>query len=327
MPTARTDPPPDVSVCVSTRNRAGRLPGLFEHLERQTLDAHRFEVVIVDDGSTDDTAAVLDEVRRTTPLRVQVLHNETGSGAAAGRNKAWRAARGRICAFTDDDCMPQPRWLQAGLDGMGDDAVIAAGTVQWPPSQQRLLGISSRSLTQSSEIARWCATANLFVRREDLAAVDGFDEVQLRIAGEDTDMALRVMATGTEFRYLPDAVVLHHVEVIGLRGLLRDQRRYLDLPLVFRKNRWAKPDYLRHGVFWKPTHPRVMLLAAGVAIAPWRSSAALLALPWMHERLCRAPIVETMTERVLTLPMLLLLDAAEVLVMVQGSLRHRELVL
>jgi glycosyltransferase involved in cell wall biosynthesis len=327
MARARDDQTPHVSVCVSTRNRAARLPGLLEHLERQTLDRNRFEVVIVDDGSTDHTAAVLDDIRRTSPLHIRVLRNDTASGAAAGRNRAWRAARGRICAFTDDDCMPQPNWLQAGLDGMGHDAVIGAGAVRWPPSQQRLLGVSSRALTQSDEIAHWCATANLFVRRDDLAAVDGFDEVQLRIAGEDTDMALRVMATGVGFRYLADALVLHHVELVGLRGLLRDQRRYLDLPLVFRKNRWAKKGYLRHGVFWKPTHERVLLLFAGVAIAPWRVEGLALAVPWLHERLCGQPLVETLAERVLTLPMLLVLDTAEVLVMVRGSIRHRELVL
>src|SRR5207302_1992612 len=145
--------------------------------------------------------------------------------------------------------------LRAGLAAMRDDAVIGAGTLLPPAFQQHMIGISSRHVQATAEIAHWCATANLFVRRADLEAVGGFDEVQLRIAGEDTDLALRIMATGVEFRYLADAIVLHHVEQVGLRGLLRDQRRYLDLPLVFAKNKWAKPHYLRHGVFWKPTHP------------------------------------------------------------------------
>ena len=117
------------------------------------------------------------------------------------------------------------------------------------------------------------------------------------------------------------------VWVVGMRGLLRDQRRYLDLPLVFAKNRWAKPHYLRYGIFWKPTHPRVLMLVAGAVASARRPGAAVLCLPWVHERLCRQPIVETMAERVVTLPALLLLDAAEVLVMVRGSIRHRELVL
>jgi glycosyltransferase involved in cell wall biosynthesis len=106
----------EVSVVIPTRDRAEHLPRLFDGLRRQTLDADSFEVIVVADGASPATHAVLaGEVARGGPqLRVVTRAHAGGPGAA--RNAGWRAARGKLIAFTDDDCVPTPGWLGTGLN-------------------------------------------------------------------------------------------------------------------------------------------------------------------------------------------------------------------
>ena len=101
---------------VATHNRAERLPATLEGLRRQTLAAHRFEVVIVDDGSSDATPACSrPSARGQLPLAF-VRHHE-GRRPGAARNRGWHLAAAPMIAFTDDDCVPTPGWLEALLAG------------------------------------------------------------------------------------------------------------------------------------------------------------------------------------------------------------------
>jgi hypothetical protein len=205
---------------------------------------------------------------------------------------------------------------------------VVAGRILPPPREEGWIGPFSRVVTAVGGYAGWAATANFAARRCDLESVGGFDEKFRNVAGEDTDLALRLVEHGVAFDYVADAVVLHGVEQSGLVGLLRDQQRWVDVPAVFVGHRWARKELLHHGLFWKPTHPGVLLLLGGLLVGRRRRTlAAALVLPWLHDRLCRHPVSERMGERISTLPGVLALDASEVAVMVRGSVRHRELVL
>jgi GT2 family glycosyltransferase len=319
---------PRVSVCVSTRNRAHRLPSLLQRLEAQTLPLGDFEVVIVDDGSTNDTWPRLQSLAAKSSLQLQCLRNGRRRGAAAGRNVAWRTARAALCAFTDDDCLPTPGWLSMIVEQVDpDQPVLAAGAVLPPPGGNALRGPFARVVVVVPFNVQWCATANLVVRRADLDAVGGFDEVGLATAAEDTDLGLRVQASGSRLRFLPDALVYHPVEIGGFAALWRDHRRYVDLPLVFAKSPWARERLLHRGLFWKRSHPAALAAAVGLLFRRRPLLAAALAVPWLHERLCADPVAETFAERLLTLPGVLLLDLHEVATMVRGSVKHRVLVL
>lgn len=323
-----SDATPRITVCVSTRNRAHRLTTLVRQLETQTLPHLEFEVVIVDDGSTDDTWSRLQALAAETPLQLRCLRNDGRRGAAAGRNVAWRAARAPLCAFTDDDCLPTPGWLAAIVDEIcADHPVLAAGALLPPPGDNALRGPFARVVVVVPFNVQWCATANLVVRRCDLEAVGGFDEEGLPTAAEDTDLGLRVQAAGSQLRYLPDALVHHPVEIGGFRALWRDHLRYVDLPLVFAKSPWARSRLLHRGLFWKRNHPRAVAAAIALLLRRRPLLAATLAAPWLHERLCADPAAETMAERLTTLPGVLLLDLHEIAVMARGSVKHRTLVL
>src|SRR5262245_61414849 len=102
----------EVSVVVPTYRRAANLPRLVAALEAQTLPADRFEVVLVDNGSDDDTPAVLAELAASTRLHLVPLRIDVNEGPARARNAGWRASSAPLVAFTDDDCVPRPDWLE-----------------------------------------------------------------------------------------------------------------------------------------------------------------------------------------------------------------------
>src|SRR4051794_8910441 len=130
---------PAVSVVVATHNRAERLAGLLASLERQTIGPDGVEVVGVDDGSGDGTQAVLEGAAGAGPYRLKTIRMEAAGGPAAARNAGWRRARGRLIAFTDDDCEATEEWLAELLAAApGEDAIVQGPTSPIPGELNRL---------------------------------------------------------------------------------------------------------------------------------------------------------------------------------------------
>ena len=322
-----TGPSPElrVAVVVSTRDRSARLPRLVGALERQTLPASCFEVVIVDDGSRDDTPAVLERLSGSSPLRIRVLRTP-GLGPASGRNLGWRSTDSPVVAFTDDDCVPDPAWLESGLAAFGDGGVVVIGRTR-PPADQHELARHPFSLVLDTSSAQFFESCNAFYARADLLKVGGFDERFRRPSGEDADLGLRVLVTGVEARFAPDAVVEHDVRSRSAVQAAREATRWEDLPLVVKGRRWARRRLVHRWVFWKPAHPSAVVAMAGMAAAVRWRPAAVLVLPWLRHRLIVEPVGANNVQRVSNLPGALLVDCAEVLTMARGSVRHRTLLL
>lgn len=326
--TAAHQAAPEVSVVVSTYRRAHLLPRLVAALEQQTLPRERFEVVVCDNGSDDATPEVLTDLAARTPLRLRVVRADVNRGPAPGRELAWRAARAPVVAFTDDDCQPEPEWLEAGLAALQRQgpAVVVGRTVP-DPEQVHLLVDFSR--TQRVDDARFAQTCNVFYRRADLEAVGGFDPAFTTPGGEDTDLALRVEALGSPRVFAAGAVVRHDVRPTSLRATLRETLRWTDVPLLYRKHPAARRESLHRRVFWKPSHPPAALLLLGLAAtaARRRPEPLLLALPWVRFRTHVWPVARGPRRRWALLPGALAVDALEVAVMARGSVRHRTVVL
>ena len=124
-----------VSVVIPTYERAARLPGLVAALEAQSLPLRDFDVIVSDDGSRDDTQAVLADLAARTRLALHVVNNPTNRGPGRARNLAWRSSEAPIIAFTDDDCLPDPGWLEAGLARLENTSVgIVQGRTLPDPS-------------------------------------------------------------------------------------------------------------------------------------------------------------------------------------------------
>jgi GT2 family glycosyltransferase len=315
----------EVAVVVATRNRAERLPRLVAALEAQTLARGRFEAVIVDDSSTDGTAQVLSRLAAASRVQLRVLRAADHGGAGAARNVGWRAARAQLIAFTDDDCVPDPGWLEAGLAAAARADVVAGRTA--PPPDQRDLAQRPFSLVLDVTTTQFLETANVFYRRSDLEQVGGFDERFRHASGEDTDLGLRVAGLGREVVFEPAALVHHDVRARSPWEAVREASRWVDLPLVVRGRPWARRRLLHRWVFWKPAHPSTVAALVGVAAAVRWRPAALLVLPWLDHRLRADPVSAGTVSRIGLLPAALAVDAAEVAAMARGSLRHHTLVL
>ena len=215
---------PRVSVVVPTFNRAQLLERLLHALARCDVPRGGFEVIVVDDGSTDGTAAVVADA----PLAVSYVRQEN-AGAAAARNRGWRHAEGELVAFTDDHCVPSPTWLveldeameRTACDGAGGCIVpLVPGYLADFVQAERLVGHGG-----DTDDVKYLVTANAVFRRETLEAVGGFDERFPGAAGEDTDLTYRIQDRGLHLTLAGCGSVAHDHRT-SVRGLFRTYYRH-----------------------------------------------------------------------------------------------------
>jgi glycosyltransferase involved in cell wall biosynthesis len=221
----------DCSVVVPTRDRRDRLERLLMALDRQTLAAECFEVVVVDDGSEDGTAEILAEWHRQAPERHRV-RTTTGRGPAVARNTGILEARGRIVAFTDDDCEPEPGWLAALVQAPDQGPEFAGlGGETLPPENPGLISryIATQCVMQRPEIKNGevlhLQTNNAAFLRSVLLEARGFDESYPHAGGEDWDLSRRLRAAGRRLGYAPEARVVHRHRHT-LAGFIRTYYHY-----------------------------------------------------------------------------------------------------
>jgi glycosyltransferase involved in cell wall biosynthesis len=314
---------PRVSVAVSTYQRAGMLGRLFDALDAQTLPKDEFEVVLVDNGSSPETAKTIRELGPTVGFRLHVLRIERNNGPSAGRNLAWQNARADVVAFTDDDCSPAPDWLEQGLKAMSDGNSVIVGRTMPDPS----LDIGPFSRTVHVGDANWLPTCNVFYRRSDLDAVGGFDEAFVEPGCEDTDLGYRVRARcGRDVRFVSEALVYHDVRPSRFIDAARETVRWTDTPRFFRIHPSGRA-VLHRGIFWKPSHPKVLLAVLGLLLALRRPWALILTLPWLYYR-TRVRRPPGRKRRAYTaLPGTFVVDLLETIAMIRGSIRHRTFIL
>lgn len=221
-PAASGSGPVRISVVVSTCNRAGDLPQLFEALGRQTANAHgAWELVIVDNRSTDATAQTLRALAERATFPVTCVF-EGRQGKSYGLNAGIEAARGDVIAFTDDDGVPAADWLerlQAHFD-VRAQAVCVGGRVElFDPADAPITIRTSRepAVVDMSSFAAFdipVIGCNMAIRRQVLRDLGPYD-VNLgpgARAGtaEDVDMLYRLVSGGHRIEYDPAVLVLHN---------------------------------------------------------------------------------------------------------------------
>lgn len=207
-----------ISVVVCTRNRAPQLQRSLQAIGRLRSRSD-WELVLVDNASTDRTPRIAADFATTSPFPVQVV-NAAKKGLAHARNCGLREARGRIVAFTDDDCYPACGYLHA-IERCFAAAEVdyAGGRVLLHDADDRRVTIQESEHKERLEPGRYLRSglihgANMIFRAERIRALGGFDE---RLgagtffkAGEDTDMLRRMSASGAAGMYDPAIVVRHH---------------------------------------------------------------------------------------------------------------------
>lgn len=316
---------PSVGVVVSTYDRAELLPSLVEGLSAQTLDG--YEVVIVDNGSRDQTPEVLARLAADDP-RIRLLRKEDNAGPAAARNLGWQSTDAPLIAFIDDDCVPDPGWLSALVAAAERADIVQGRTIPLAGEEDQPLWFD-----RSQKIEAWSGryeTCNLLVRREVLARLGGFD-VSFPVAmGEDTDLGLRAVRAGATTAFAETALVRHLVWRGGFRGFLRHRRRHAEVVPLYRINPEAR-ELLVWGFVVRWTHLLVWGLVPLTAISvwmgmPWLSPLVVAAwCTWNTVRTHRMP--HRPLRRFVSSAMLLLGYAYETWCFAVASVRHRTLVL
>lgn len=193
---------PFVSVVVPTYNRVGLLLQLLESLRKQTYPKDRFEVVIVDDGSTDETEQVVQEFARTVPFSVVYLR-QPRKGPAAARNLGIRHSRGEIIAFADSDVTVVEDWITNAVKYFENGADGVEGKTE-PRGDETPFAHRAHNLKGGQFL-----TCNIFYTKTILEKVGGFDERFRAPHREDSDLAWRVLDAGGRIVFGPDVVAFH----------------------------------------------------------------------------------------------------------------------
>lgn len=319
---------PRVSVVVATYGRSGLLPRLLAALEAQE-GCGGFEVVIVDDGSRDDSTTVLQRLAATSRLDLRPHRLPVNQGPAVARNVGWREARAPLIAFTDDDCAPQPGWLAALIDGLARHDIVQ-GTTRPNPAQMANLGPFSHTMEVQGENGFY-ETCNVGYRREVLERIGGFDERFRYPYGEDADLAWRAKESGATTGFERSALVYHDIRPASFRAHVQDLRRRSGVVMLTNSHPGMRSQ-LHRRLFFRTSHPPALLAAAGIAIAslrrkPWTLFAgALFTLPYLRH-LGREPSISSRSSRLTVAPIALASDLAEVGVLAAASVRTRTLVL
>lgn len=206
-----------ISLLVCTRNRAFRLGRTLDALARMTRDV-QWELIIVDNGSTDATPALLEAFRQTGRINMRIEH-EPRPGLCRARNRGCAVAQGEIIAFTDDDCFPAPDFITqlAACFDEADLGFVGGRVLLHDQSDLPLtLKLSEERIAYPPRSVVWPGAihgANMAFRRNVLARTGGFDEAlgagtRLK-SGGDSEALARVSAAGHAGAYDPRPIVYH----------------------------------------------------------------------------------------------------------------------
>jgi glycosyltransferase involved in cell wall biosynthesis len=312
---------PAVSVIVPARDAAATIGRTLAGLRAQR-DVADYEVLVVDDGSRDDTAAMA----RSAAVVTAVLAGD-GAGPAAARNLGARRAGADALAFLDADCEPTPGWLAAGLAALRTQDLVQ-GQVQ--PRPAPAAGPFDRTI-DVGEAHGLFESANLFVRRPLFERLGGF-ESWLRPRrglelGEDVLLGWRARRDGARTGFARDALVYHEVFPRSAGSYVVERARLRFFPAMA-----ARIPELRGEFFWRryfldrrSARFDLALAAGALAVLRRRPGWALGALPYFAHtgraarRSDRAwPLVAAVDAAA---------DAVGFAALAYGSARHRALLL
>lgn len=226
---------PYVSIIIPTYNRLHPLSACLACLEKLDYPRNRFEIVVVNDGSTISLDAAITPFKDKLPV---TLITKDNAGPAAARNTGAKAAKGDILAFTDDDCQPADDWLKNLIlyfrqTPQETDVPITVGGGVLNALPQNPYATASQDLVDylytqyniNPHNAGFFTSNNFALLAKDFHQVGGFNETFPLAAGEDREFCDRWRTNGYQLRYLPEAIV-HHAHKLTLKSFWEQQFNY-----------------------------------------------------------------------------------------------------
>jgi glycosyltransferase involved in cell wall biosynthesis len=278
----------DISVIMVTYNRRDILRRTLLLYNQQVGMAGRFEVVLVDDGSTDGTLEMIDALRPELDFALKILVLAANDGPAKSRNEAIAAAQGELLCLTCDDILPSPSLLHEHWTWhaeRAEDSVAVLGHIEWHPELNitplmRWLETSGDQFAYGDinhgDVVPYSRfyTSNVSLKRRFLAAVNERLDERLEYGFEDTEWGQRLARKGMTLHYNAKAAG-YHFHPTTLDSALRRMRAVGPSALVLRRINPEEFDRVTSGLFapqkrWKLMLARLLLhpTLAGVVYRP-----------------------------------------------------------
>jgi glycosyltransferase involved in cell wall biosynthesis len=198
----------EISIVIPAYNASKTISETIKACLNQRVLDKKFEVIVVDDGSIDNTA----EIVKKYPVRYIYQEN---CGPAKARNTGWKAASGKIICFTDSDCVPEEDWIEKINNKYISDDIGSVGGSYGIINEDSLLArciheeIIQRHLVMPSDTYS-LGSYNLSCRRDVLEGIGGFDESYKMASGEDNDLSYRIVKSGYKLIFDKDIKVSHY---------------------------------------------------------------------------------------------------------------------
>ncbi|HEY1166242.1 MAG TPA: glycosyltransferase [Chitinophaga sp.] len=260
-----------ISVVIPTYCRPLLLMECLKSLAKQKFDRDDFEVIVISDGPDHLTKQLVVSWKHTGLLDIVYVPLATKRGPAAARNMGWKLAAGTLVAFTDDDTLPDPLWLQTIWEAYQQEELIAySGRVIVPvPEKPTDYEWNIAQLERARFI-----TANCVCTWKALELIQGFDERFELAWREDSDLEFRLLQEQIPIRHLHDAIVVHPVREASWGVSLREQRKSMFNALLYKKFPHLYRNYIKQHPIWSYY---AMILCCLVLLAALLSNAATVA--------------------------------------------------
>jgi glycosyltransferase involved in cell wall biosynthesis len=305
-------------------------------LLNQTYPQDAYEIIVVDDGSTDGTDALLHEMAAKPGPRVRHFRQDN-KGSAAARNLGISQAPGEIIASIDDDCVATECWIEDAVPHFADGDIVGVQGQTLPAEPVRLHFFPPRfsyTIEVTKEVPNH-PTCNVFYRKQAILDVGGFNEKFKMTGAEDADLAFRIERKG-KVVFDPDVLVYHAVFYDTLTDRLRFMKRYQYEPILIKEYPHLRKDLMFGFIYSKEVvHAPFFFLAAlagllsavvGASLLP----AAILALIWLAVYLWSNVFVDRNIRlfpiRTALFPIKLLLHSTKLYYHMLGSARYRTLI-
>ena len=267
---------PFVSVIVASKNRKVMLKQLLDSFTELDYPRDRFEVLLIDDRSTDGAWEWVNEAAGTYPYELRIFRNEQNTvGPATPRNTGIVASHGSIVAFTDSDCVVSAKWIREAVSCFAPGVGLVQGkTLPHPEDPNSMFSATNIVLKVNGD------SCNIFYTREAIDAVGGRFSTgfipgwpELAMYGDDVDLAYRVKEAGFKTAFAPDALVYHHIVKLSFRQWLLRPQSAITGPFLVRRHPSIRNELLFLRYFVNPMTALFDLALVGCV-------AALLVHPW-----------------------------------------------
>src|SRR4030065_2472512 len=208
-----------ISIVIPTFNSAKVLKTCLESLANKTVGRKKYEVIVVDDGSTDETKDIV------AKYPVRYIHQQN-RGPAAARNNGVNHAQGEIVLFTDADCDPEPNWIEEMIKPLNDNQVVGVKGAYKTRQKElvaRLVQIEYEHKYERMKKFKYIDFIDTYsagYRKDIFLKYNGFDERYPKASVEDQEFSFRLSHDGHKMVFNPDAVVFHKHSA-SLMGYLR----------------------------------------------------------------------------------------------------------